>query len=140
MRWKIGIFTKIFDLGKHGLQLTDDFVMRLKNKFASNDPNVVFSCAPFLYDDMERLVEMCSLEMYLSHNVNINDKVIIIADTRHTHRWSEREVVPMLWNRDLAFFCNCPTTYERTPTKCGRSGNSRICPHVLKYASQVRSS
>ena len=31
----------------------------------SNDPNVIFSYVPFLDDDMERLVEMCSLEMYL---------------------------------------------------------------------------
>ena len=28
----VGHFTKIFDPGKNGLQLTDDFVMRLKNK------------------------------------------------------------------------------------------------------------
>ena len=73
---------------------------------------------------MERPVEMCSLETYLLHYVNMNDKVLIIADTRHTQRWSERRVDPMLCNGDLAFFCNCPATleswrlwaHERTPS------------------------
>ena len=60
----------------------------------------------------DRLVEMCSLEIFLLQNVNMNDKVIIIADTRHTQRWSEREVDPMLCNGDLAFLCNCPSTLE----------------------------
>ena len=67
---------------------------------------------PFEDDDMERLVEMCSLELLLLQNVNANDKVIIIADTRHTERWSERKVYPMLCKGDLAFFCNCPVTLE----------------------------
>ena len=58
--------------------------MRLKNEFASNDPNVIFSFVPFLDDDMERLVEMSSLEMYLGHNVNLDDKEVVIADKRHT--------------------------------------------------------
>ena len=43
---------------------------------------------------MERLVEMCSLEMFLLQIVSVNDNVIIIADTRHTQRWSERMVTP----------------------------------------------
>ena len=50
-------------------------------------------------------------------------KVIIIADTRNSQRWSELEVDPMLCNGDLAFFCNFPVTleilclwaHERTP-------------------------
>ena len=61
---------------------------------------------------MERPVEMCSLEMFLLQNVNMNDKVAIIADTRHTQRWSDRKVDPMLCNGDLAFFCKCPATLE----------------------------
>ena len=61
----VGHFTKIFDPGKNRLQLADDFVMRVKNEFATTDPNVVLSYAPFLDDDMEKLVEMCSLEIYL---------------------------------------------------------------------------
>ena len=98
--------------------------MRLKNEFASNDPNVIFSYVPFQDDDMERFVEMCSLEMCLLQNVNMNDKVIIIADTRHSQRWSERKVDPTLCNGNLAFFCNCATileslrlwAHERTPS------------------------
>ena len=119
----VGHFTKIFDLGKNGSQFTDDLVMRLKNEFASNDPNFIFSYVPFQDDDMERPVEMCLFETDLLHNVNMNDKVIIIADTRHTQRWSERGVGPMLCNGDLAFFSDCATTleglrlwaHERTP-------------------------
>ena len=80
----VGQFAKIFDPGKNGLKLIDDFVMKLKDEFASNDPNVVSSYVPFLDDEMERPVEMCSLEMYLLHNVNLNDKVVIFADARHT--------------------------------------------------------
>ena len=116
-------YAKIFDLGRNGLQLTDDSVTRLKNEFATNDPNVVFSYIPLQDDHTERLVEMCSLEMFLLQNVNANDKVIIIADTRHTQKWPERKVDPMLCKRDLAFFCKCPVTleslrfwaHERTP-------------------------
>ena len=77
-------------------------MMRFKKEFASNDPNVVFSYNPF-QDDMERRVEMCSLVMFLLQTVNMNDKVIIIPDTRHTQRWSERKVDPRLW------------VHERTP-------------------------
>ena len=55
---------------------------------------------------------MCSFEMLLLHNVNVNDKVIIIADTRHSQRWSERKVDPTLCRGDLAFLCNCPTSLE----------------------------
>ena len=62
----VGHFAKMFDAGKNGLQLTDDSVTRLKNEFATNDPNVFFSHVPFQDDDMERLVEMCSLEMFLN--------------------------------------------------------------------------
>ena len=108
----VGHSVKTHDLGKHGQRLTDDFVTRLKNEFATNGPNVVFSYIPFQDDHTERLVEMCSLEMSFLENVNGNDKVIIIPDTRHTQRWSERQVDPMLCQGDLAFFCNCPVTLE----------------------------
>ena len=39
----VGHFSKIFDPGTNGSQLTDDSVTRLKNEFATNNPNVVFS-------------------------------------------------------------------------------------------------
>ena len=61
----VGHSTKIFDPRKNRLQLTDDSVTRLKDDFASNDPKVIFSYIPCQDDDMERLVEMCSLEMFL---------------------------------------------------------------------------
>ena len=67
----VGHFAKIFDPGKNGPQLTDDSLTRLKKEFTTNDPNVIFS-------------KMCSLQMSLLQNVNANDKVFIIADTRHT--------------------------------------------------------
>ena len=43
----VGHFAKIHDLGKNGLRLTDDSVTRLKNEFATNGPNVVFSYIPY---------------------------------------------------------------------------------------------
>ena len=115
----VGHFSKIFDPGKNGQQLTDDSVKNLKNEFATHDPNNI----PFQDDNTERSVEMCSLEKFLLQNANASDKVIIIADTGHTQRWSEREVDPMLGKGDLAFFCSCPATmenlhlwaHERTP-------------------------
>ena len=58
----VGHLTKMSDPGKNELQLTDDIVKRLKDEFASNNPNVVFSHVQY---DMERPVEMCSLEMFL---------------------------------------------------------------------------
>ena len=80
----VGHFAETHDLGKHGLRLTDNFVTRLMNEFATNCPNAVFSYIPFQEDHTERLVEMCSLDMSLLQNVNATDKVIIIPDTRHT--------------------------------------------------------
>ena len=50
--------------------------------------------------------------VHSKQGMDVNDKVIIIADTRHTQRWSERKIDPTLCNGDLAFFCNCSTTLE----------------------------
>ena len=61
----VGHFSKIFDPGRNGLQLSDDSETNSKNEFATNDPNVVFSYIPFQDDDMERLVEMCSFDIFL---------------------------------------------------------------------------
>ena len=44
--------------------------------------------------------------------MDVRDKVVIIADTRHFQRLSERKIDPTLCKEDLAFFCNCPTTVE----------------------------
>ena len=38
----------------------------------------------FLDDDTKRRAEVCSLETFLLQDMDVNDKVIIIADTRHT--------------------------------------------------------
>ena len=102
-----------------GLQWTDDSVTRLKNEFAANDPHVSFSHVPFSDDDTDRPAEVCSLEMFFLQNMAVSDKVIIIADTRYTQRWSECKINPTLCKGDLAFFCNCPTTLE----------NSRLWAH-----------
>ena len=50
---------------------------------------------------MKRPIEMCSFEMFLLQIMNVNDKVMIIADTRHTRRWSERKIDPTLCKGDL---------------------------------------
>ena len=101
----VGHFTKMFDPGKNGQQLIEDFVTDLKNEFAKDDPNVVFSYVPFQDDNTQRPVELCSLELFLLRNADLNNKVIVTADTRHTRRWSERKVDPTLCKGDLAFFC-----------------------------------
>ena len=72
---------------------------------------------------MERTSGVRSLETLFLQDMNAHDKVIIIADTRHTRRRSERKIDPTLCKRDPAFFSNCPTTlenlrlwaHERTP-------------------------
>ena len=43
----VGHFSKISEPGKNGLQLTDESATRLKNEFATKDPNVFFSYVPF---------------------------------------------------------------------------------------------
>ena len=65
--------------------------------------NVFFSYVPFSDDDTERSAEVCSLETFLLQDMEVNDKVIIIADTRHTWRWSKRKIDPALCKGDLAF-------------------------------------
>ena len=63
---------------------------------------------------MTRIAGMCSLEIL--QNVDMNDKVVIIADTRHTQRWSERKVDPMLCAGDLAFLEGLRLwAHERSP-------------------------
>ena len=113
-------FLKDIRSWENGLQSTDDSVTRLKNELAANDPNVIFTYIPFQDDDTERPAEVCSLGMFLLQNVNANDKVIVIAETRHTQRWSERELDPMLCEGGLAFFCNCLVTL----------GNLRLWAHA----------
>ena len=82
----VGRFSKIFGPHKNGQLLIDDSATRLKNELGENDPNVFFSCIPFSDDDTERPAEVCSLETFLLQDMDVNDKVIIIADTRHTRR------------------------------------------------------
>ena len=43
----VGHFAQIFDPGKNKQQLTEDFVTKFQNEFATDDPNVVFSFVPF---------------------------------------------------------------------------------------------
>ena len=119
----VGSFSKIFDPGQNGPQVTDDSVTRLKNEFAENDQNVFVSYVPFSNDDSERPSGVRSLETFSLQDMDVNDKVIIIADTRHTQIWSERKIDPTLCKGDLAFFYNCPSppenlrlwAHERTP-------------------------
>ena len=108
----VGHVAKFFDHRKNGLQLASDCVMRLKNESASDDPDAVLSYVPSQDDDVKRLIQMCLIEMFLLQNVNMNDKVIIIADTQHTKILSERKADLMVCNGDLAFFCICPATLE----------------------------
>ena len=75
---------------------------------------------------------MCSLEMSLLQNVNANDKVFIFADTRHTQRWSERRVDPMLCKGDLEIFCNCLETL-----KICVSAHTSIVPGVPRNVVDV---
>ena len=127
---EVGHFAKILDPGKNGLQLTDGSVTRLKNDFATNDPNVFFSYVPFWDEDTHY------------KNMDMSDKVIVIADTRHTQRWSEPEINPTLCKGDLAFFCNCPKTlenlrlwaHERTP---GIPRN--VDPETVEFCRRSRS-
>ena len=116
----------------------NDSVTRLKYELAENDPNVSFSYDPFSDDVTERPAEVCSLETFLLQDMDVNDKVIIIADTRHTQMWSERKVDPTLCKGDLAFFCISPTTLEilrlwahertlRVPRNVDDLGNNRLC-------------
>ena len=90
----VGHFAKIFDPWKNVLQLTDDSVTKLKNELAENDPNVFFSYVPFSDDDTERPAEVRSLETFLLQDMDANDKVIIIADTRHTWRCLNVRSIP----------------------------------------------
>ena len=110
----VGHFDKMFDLGIDGLRLADDSVTRLRNEYAENDPIVFLTYVPYSNDDTKGLTEVCSLDTFLLRNMDVRDKVVIIADTRHFQRLSERKIDPMLCKGDLAFFCNCPTTLEHS--------------------------
>ena len=124
---------------RNGPHLIDDSVTRLKSELAEKDPNAFFLTRPiFSDDDTKRPAEVCSLETFLLQDMDVNDMVIIIADTRHTRMCSERMINPTLCKGDVAFFCNCPTTLENLrlwaprayswrSAKCERPGNRRVC-------------
>ena len=40
--------------------------------------------------------------------MEVSDTVITVADTRHTQRWSEREINLTLCKGYSVFLCNCP--------------------------------
>ena len=90
----VGHFSKTFDPGKNGLQLTDDSVTRLKNEFAASHPNIFFSYIPFQNDDTERLVETFARNALVMKRERERQGSSLL--TRHTQGWSEREVDPML--------------------------------------------
>ena len=113
-------YFRIYDLGKNGLQSSDDLSMKSKYEFVSGDPNINFLYISIQDDDKEKSVEMCLHEVDPSQNTNENVKAIIIADTRHPPRRFGRKITLIL--RD-GFFCNSPATskhlrprtHERTP-------------------------
>ena len=72
----------------------DDSVTRLKNELVENGPNVFSSYVPFSDDDTERPSGVCSLETFLLQDMDVNDTVIIIADTRHTRRGLNVRSIP----------------------------------------------
>ena len=139
----VGHFTEIFHLGKNGLQLTDDFVMRLKNEFASNDLNVVFSYIPSQDDDMERSAEMCSLEMFMLQSANMNDKVIIMADSGHLldqirllgHPESEKRKSSILASSSLPSPHCYQTITSKLATRKKHSCRCYVLPELHKTAS-----
>ena len=59
----------------------------------------------------------------------LNNKVIIIADTRHTRRWSERKVDPTLCKGDRTFFRNYPVALENLGL-CARERTPGILRNV----------
>ena len=55
----VSYFFKIFDPGKNEVQLTDNFVMELKNAFVPDDKNVIFHTSHFrmvTWRDLSRCV------------------------------------------------------------------------------------
>ena len=117
--WQLDISQTYSILGRTDYSFFDDSVTRLKNELAENNPNVISSYVPFSDDDTERPSGVCSLETFLLQDMDVNDTVIIIAETWHTQRWSERKIDSTLYKGDLVFFCNCPPT----------QGNLRLCAH-----------
>ena len=91
--------------GKTGLQITDDFAMKLKTEFVLGDPNDNLLYIPCRDDDTERPVEMCSPEADPLQNANGNDEVIIIAGTRHIQRRSERMCF-------ISVLLSCPRSFS----------------------------
>ena len=76
----VGHVSNIFDPGKNGPQLIDESATRPQNELADNDPNVFFSYVPFSDDDTERSAEVCSLDTFFLQDMDVNDKVIVVAD------------------------------------------------------------
>ena len=126
---------KIFDLGKNGLQLTDDSVTRLKKIICYETIRMSFSHTFHFRTTTRRDLTKC---VHSKKRERERARSSSLLTTRHTQRWAERKVDPMLCKGDLAFFCNCPVTVDKLVsvgarahswhfTKRGRSGNSRIC-------------
>ena len=123
----VGYYFRIFDPGKNGLHSTDDLSTKLKYEFVLGDPNDNFL---FFFNPGRRQREICR-DVFARNNplrnASGNNEEITIADFRHSQRWFECKVDPMMCKGDLHFFSKCPATpkYQRPRTHERTTGISQ---------------
>ena len=98
----IGQVTTFADPGWQGTDCSSTMIDSLNKTVENHDPSLIFIHVPFKDDDMNSK-EYCSLKSFAAEQVKAG-KTCIIADTRHTDRWSG--IDPTLCRGDLAFYCN----------------------------------
>ena len=109
----VGHFSKIFDPAENGLQLADDFVIRLKNEFASNGPNVIFSYAALQDDDNgETCRDVFTRNLLVAKGERERQGLHHFRHERHSRDGPNAKWIPCCAKGDLASFCYCPATLE----------------------------
>ena len=108
--------------------------IQTKKDFLTSDTNVVFSHFAVSDDDMSRPTTLRVLETFLFQDAIMSDKVVIVAETRHTRPWFERGVELLWCTGDRAFFCKCPIT-----TDLLRLWAQERTPGVLRDADNLQS-
>jgi hypothetical protein len=98
----VGQLTTFAGPGWHGTECTASMIDKLHKTIEDQDPSMIYLHVPFK-DDEANSKEYCRLKSFVDEQMTAG-KTCVIADTRHTDRWSG--VGPTLCRGDLAFHCN----------------------------------
>jgi hypothetical protein len=114
----IGQVTTFVDPGWHGTDCTEQMIEGLNKTIETQDPSVLYVHVPFADDKCDN-PDYDRLKSFVANQMDAG-RTCIVADTRHTSRWSSVGEGPALCRGDLAFHCN----------------NKNMCNELVEWAKE----